>query len=551
MREFSFPFTEGLNKGLRSNSKNPRNSQYLTEAYNVKMGRAGAEPFVKLSQDIVSPDIEGYATPQLFATSAGNFLATKLGVYAIEHDLVISATSLVNGYWENDSVNWSLADFGQYQIWCDLQYLYYANPYNWSSGTFTMTGEADYPDGERNATGHIRVVTVAALGGRLFLTGYVDFYGAGIGPPYLASDYTTLDKVFWSRAGGMNYSAVDLSGNYAGDIARIIQLFCGVVPISSNALDKPGAGCVTLPFDGRVAALKPLGNKMMAYVGGSHYGYFAVYDETPIYSGQGGGVAALTQHVSPYPTFGVDTIRAVGVPRGRPVAGDDKRHVFIDSDGVLWTIDASMKLDRLGYEEFFYPRIVENNSYFYLSYDPVNEDYYICARGFQTPPLVASRTWILSKSGLSEIHQHVMSVAPMMKMVATPYSRTVQAICRTNGTDLSAYVCTDTLDMGTRAIKTITGLEIGATNSAAMVANVDYKYQTAGAFVTSTPKPVHKNGTVTPMVAGTDFRVRVKSTNFADFDMDYLDIRWKLNDKRLIRGLHESTVSKAVSGSGS
>ena len=543
MKEFSFPYSEGLNKGLRPNSKNPRNSQYLTEAYNVKMGRTGAEPFVKLAQDIVSPEAEGWATPQVFAASAGNFLGTTVGIYGIDYDFTVSAAEKVTSYYNNASVNWSLADFGQYQVWCDNKWMYYLNPYTGASAILSLFNPYAGPlIGEGHGDAQCQVLTIAAMGGRLFLSGLVEYWDPG-GPTLIGYNYEPLDKVFWSRAGGLG----------TDDLRRITELMTGAEydAGTTDPNSKPGAGSITLPFNGRIVALKELGNKMMAYVGGSHFGYLETSTEPTYYSGQGGGVAVLTQHASPYPTFGVNVIRPVGVPRGRPVAGDDKRHVFIDSDGVLWTIDANMKLDRLGYEEFFYPRLIESNSYFYLSHDSVNDDYYICSRGGVGTPATVSRTWLLSKNGLSEVHQQVMSVAPMIDGRVSPYPRTVQAICRTNSTDLTGYVCTDTVDMGMRAIKTITGLEIGASNSAAMVANVDYKYSTIGAFTSSVPKPVHKSGIVTPMVAGTDLRVRVKSTSYVDFDLDYMNIRWKLNDKRLIRGLHESTSSKAVPSSGS
>jgi len=561
MREYSFPYTEGINKGLRPEAKNPRNSGYLTEAYNVKMGRMGAEPFVALSQNIVSPwgtpydpVFESEHTPQIFATRAGNYLCDPDAIYNLGSNFLPPDDGF-GGYevylWSDNSwynANWSLADFGQYQIWCDAKHIYEAFPHLGYGLVVTLDFTSTIPYGitEHYLVGRLLIYTVAAMGGRLFLTGRVDFFAPSThGGAYVQSDYLVRDKVFWSRAGGMG----------AADILRIIELFSGIMQTGSES-DKPGAGSVTVPWSGGVEVLKALGNKMMAYVRGSDLNLLGVPvgegGTDSFWSGQGGGVAALTQYTSPYPTFGVDVIREVGVPGYcRPVAGDDKRHVFMDVDGVLWTIDANMKLDRLGYEEFFYPYLSKGNppDYYapgvYISHDPVNDDYYIRIGGGAGTASVFSKCWLLSKNGLSEVFQQVSSVAPMTNMTASPYLRTIQAMCKPAGTDLSAFACTDTVDMGTRGIKTITGLEIGASNVTAMTANVDYKYQTNEAFTASTPKPIHRNGTVTPMIAGTDFRVRVKSINYVDFDLDSLSIRWKLNDNRMIRGLHESTSSKS------
>lgn len=98
-------------------------------------------------------------------------------------------------------------------------------------------------------------------------------------------------------------------------------------------------------------------------------------------------------------------------------------------------------------------------------------------------------------------------------------------------------IVTDVFDMGTRGIKTITAIEVGSMSEGTEVA-VDYKYEKKQAFSTSTYKAVYRNGIVFPMVSGVEFRVRVKATSRADFDVSYLGIRWKINDKRAVRGLH-------------
>lgn len=48
MREFEYTFQDGLKVGLRRDKKNPRNNEALTQAYNVRCGPYGVEPYVAL-----------------------------------------------------------------------------------------------------------------------------------------------------------------------------------------------------------------------------------------------------------------------------------------------------------------------------------------------------------------------------------------------------------------------------------------------------------------------------------------------------------------------
>jgi hypothetical protein len=113
--------------------------------------------------------------------------------------------------------------------------------------------------------------------------------------------------------------------------------------------------------------------------------------------------------------------------------------------------------------------------------------------------------------------------------------------------DYTAYIVTDVLDMGIRGIKTITGLEIASEGNVTLQAAVDYRFRSGDSFTTGTYKTVSKSGTVAPIVSGIDFRIRVKASSYSGFNLDYINVRWKAVDKRLIRGMYEPSTSKAVS----
>jgi hypothetical protein len=110
-------------------------------------------------------------------------------------------------------------------------------------------------------------------------------------------------------------------------------------------------------------------------------------------------------------------------------------------------------------------------------------------------------------------------------------------------------MASDVFDFGVRALKTLTVIEVGATGQI-MTGNVDYKYKvTDSTFAASRLKTASNFGAITPMVSGTEFKFRVKGADYTKFDLDYLNVRYKYVDKRMIRGVY-ATDAKVLSRSG-
>ena len=640
MKEFSTPFQEGLNKGLRPDAKMPRNMQYLDEAYNVKIGRVGNQPYVALSEvvnDYVNTKITAELWPygplsgvphtwgelvtnvkypfgyQLFQTRSGLYCATpervmffdKSGPRLALYPRDVLPPPAWAGWYPTQVVqvpdlddynigNWQVADFGQCRIWldCENSWLYYEEvkdipgtrnyqPYGYGLlqwGAYANYVPAPVPDPPSGGGIPPHVYRYTMI------------------PRAISSHNNTLFMAFrglvveewddnpWPSPGPMGgYTLVGIKYH-----ARFQNMFVALTPGktdmqsaamftagSNNWIDQTlaishvldvrnliGVYTTHMSWNGMIDHIKPLGNDMVVY--GSRFmpllGPAAVvpplgqYGEDYQFEHDIGGVSLMTLK-SPGAGiigWGETVISTIGVPRGRPVAGNLDKHLYVDVHGVLWLLEVGKKKVRLGYEEFIKPLMTRSTGedLVFVSYDEKEDEFYISSAYTIG---AANTTYLLSKNGLSKVYQSVMSIASYNKYDAATgtYPTTIECTLGQNSTDLSGSICTSKMDMGMRAIKTITGLEVGAQNGAAMVANVEYKYNTVDAFTASVPKPVHKSGIVTPMVAGTDFRVRVKSTSYVDFDIDYLGIRWKVNDKRLIRGLHESTSSKAIPSSGS
>jgi hypothetical protein len=250
---------------------------------------------------------------------------------------------------------------------------------------------------------------IADLNGRFFANIQLYIYDPEPGDfePYWW--YKQRAKIAWSRAGDVSL----------GTLNKMIEMISGS-DASYDPNTPAGYGNIQMPWFGTVAAMKQLGNNMIIY-GKSDYN--PPFPESDEYPRSRGGVTAMVQHISPTPTFGLVPIHDIGVAAGRPVAGNKDRHVFVDADGVVWSLTADLKKERLGYEEFTYPMMLAPNLYVYVSHDPVNDDYYITIGNHEYALLLAP-------GGMSRIFQKVMSIVECTSYPDGTQVRSVQCIVK-------------------------------------------------------------------------------------------------------------------------
>jgi hypothetical protein len=99
------------------------------------------------------------------------------------------------------------------------------------------------------------------------------------------------------------------------------------------------------------------------------------------------------------------------------------------------------------------------------------------------------------------------------------------------------HIVTDTLDLGYRGMKTIEYIQIGTDVTKNLMAAIDYRYDKSEEFRTSPYTIVNNEGVAFTKAAGVDFRIRVKAVEFVEFDIDYINIQYKVTDKRYLRGV--------------
>lgn len=248
-------------------------------------------------------------------------------------------------------------------------------------------------------------------------------------------------------------------------------------------------GFMPMDFKGSVLVVKQLGKGVMVY-----------------------GTDGITYLPAVQATFGKQVFASYGIPGKGCVAGDDNFHLFIDSWNRIHIVEASLKHTILDYSN----HIANLSGDIIITFDRLLSVFYIsdgdrCYR---------------YEGGLSEVFQNPSGIARVgASLIGVTY----------DSSDTSAYFTTNTFDMQTRAIKSVQTVEVDINTNEAQGA-VDYTFKSAIPLARSRLKSINNHGVFVPIVAGIDLRVHVKATSYVDFSVDSLVVRYKLNDKRYIRG---------------
>jgi hypothetical protein len=109
MREYTITYNAGFANGLRPNTRNPRNNQFLVML-------AGAIPYDNVLSSLaelpepISVLNTQWPFPQLFHLRRMTLVATESGIYEFKNGVL---TLLCNAVPSN---SWSVADFGEYIV---------------------------------------------------------------------------------------------------------------------------------------------------------------------------------------------------------------------------------------------------------------------------------------------------------------------------------------------------------------------------------------------------------------------------------------------------
>lgn len=240
------------------------------------------------------------------------------------------------------------------------------------------------------------------------------------------------------------------------------------------------AGERPVDWRGWLYAVKKLGNKIVAY-------------------GQNG--VALLAPINNF--WGLNTVSRIGLKAPGAVCGDTFTHFYVDISGRLCKLDEQIEI--LGYDEYLdsmAPSIV-------MSYDELNKMIYICDGEIGYVYSIRDKSFGRGPSNVTSIGTLNGDL-----YIGAPSTITIDPF----------EICTDIYDMGNRRNKTITSIEVGTDVVQAMYGAIDYRLDKAEAFATTPWVRVNPNGITNLPCFGLEFRFRLKTLVYEQFDVDYIRV---------------------------
>lgn len=320
-----------------------------------------------------------------------------------------------------------------------------------------------------------------------------DYAGA-----WTTNDYTSNIPRFST---GCNFNGQVVAGNvktswYNCGSGSIIWSRIGEVDFTPDGSNE--AGFRNIPWEGEVLRVKKLGKGVM------------------IYCENGIGVLFPFEQ-----TFGFLPLEDVGIPNKAAVAGNENIHVAVDTDGNIWRINKNFEMQKLGYREYMN---VMTASAIVVEHNPVRREFHISDD---------SHGYVLTEQGLASCYQEVTTVANDDGNSYGVFD---------DESDSQARIVTDTLDFGLRGLKTLQTVEIGANHSSgSLTAYAQWRSEKTGSFSTGPTSTVSPNGTAVITTTAAEFRVGLTFSNYSGVELDYMNLRFKLSDKRSVRGIYNVT----------
>lgn len=228
------------------------------------------------------------------------------------------------------------------------------------------------------------------------------------------------------------------------------------------------------------------------------------------------GVFVLQPVAQPHATFGFKTLSNIGVYGPGAVCGDNEHHFFINKAKQLCevvTVPNAFDVRLLGYEEFI-EQLTPNDEIVLLHRDPNRKRVYISS---------AIGGFIYTSQGLGGGYAKLTHADGSIFSSDAAVSSPAQEIV------------TDIIDFKLRGIKALESVAVGTNLTENLYVAVDYRYDYQSTFQTTAWMQCNKEGVVYPTISAVEFRIRIKTDTYDDFELDYLHLNYKIVDKRSSR----------------
>ena len=505
MREFALDITEPCHKGLRTYKAPTNNPAGLHTCYALVPRDAGLSPYTRLTDSLADSLVDvSWPFPQLFVGRSETLLLTETVIYTF-----VPATGLATAITTYDALApsstkaitgsgvWHFVDYGK--AW----YLY-----NGTSVVFR-----DNRNGMQGGTNNVLVYNNTQIGTACDLKGRMVF--GGFGSTFwntgwneiiarCAEEYPTPiepgsdipdNMILWSSVGGGDVSWLMMPELALGGNPAYTGLYTGLDSLL-QAFERNEFGFMALPFTGSVTTLKQLGNTAIAYGTNSLY--------------------ALYNADAPVNTLGLRTVsEGLGIKGRGCVAGDLYKHVFIGQDDNLYSIDAELKLQKLGYKEY----MSALTGTIQMSYNMQEKEFYISG---------SNRCFVLGINGLGEATE----------LVTSQYvSGGVESGVTSPLTATAFTLITDVYDMGFRGLKHVPYFLADVSGATSLRGALYRQYDKSVALSAGSYINANKEGVVHVNTTTQDFMVAITGTSTSSFRLNDINVRYSGVDNRARRGL--------------
>jgi len=287
-----------------------------------------------------------------------------------------------------------------------------------------------------------------------------------------------------------------------GDIPNVVGGHTSSKPLFMDLLYRGDFGFYPMDWTGLVLKLHPMRDGVV------------VYGDSRI-------SALVPANLNGIPGFGlIEQVHEIGMASRSAVGGGLKEHLFLDNQGVLWLMDVSFQVTRLGYKEFLSGFLGEDIT---ITYDKNRDAYYISGT-------TVCYRWT-RKHGLSKSAQLItsgwQSQAAFNGIVKDTASPTTVAIT------LPPFKFPGAI-RGVEIIATDTGTTGNRTKIA-----VDHRKDLTSSFNTATLNEVDETGYADITSQGMENRIRITHSDKTKLELDDVVVvgtEGKTSVKELIDG---------------
>ncbi len=524
MQEHTIRVVETFAKGLRPQTNLGRRQNYLTQCKYMKPRSWGLRDTRDVTDPFAASVFGTWPFPQLVRGKGTTLLLSATTVQVVtEASPNWTAAAALTTYDLADptsvkaitgSAVWHMADF--FNVWV----LFNGTTTVIKTAEHTMFGETE----KVYVQDDVAIQSGCEHRGRL-ITG-------GFDPSNLFGDdwFALWETWLYNRDYRIDIDLDNIQDNFVawssiagGDMLYLLQPASAIAgPLAEAGYDDSNSfymdllkrndmGFMPMPWQGSVLNVRPMGKGVIVYG-----------DD---------GVAVMPMIDDPAVSFGMELLGKVGLASRGAVGGDEKRQVFIDPEGDLFSIDSQFSLTRLGYKEYLADLVGQD---IIISMNNQTGEIYISGEDSSNNQM----TFILTESGLGQGYQQItgcfFAEGDLLGVFDEPTDDTV------------ALIVSDLIDFGYRDQKTITTFELGARIGADVILSVavDYRYTTSAAWVRSTFKTVNPEGFARIQVTALEFRLVIKSTVDTAFELDEATIHWQPGGRRTVRGTNVDQANR-------